>query len=208
MQQIYLHGLGQTPNSWEKTIIQLKTEAYSICPDLVELIRGQDATYQNLYKAFSKMCDSFDAKIDLCGLSLGGVLALNYACEYPERVNSLVLIAAQYKMPKGLLRFQNILFRFIPKTMFQQTGFSKKDFLQLCKTMMELDFSNSIQKITCPTLVICGEKDSSNKKATEELARIMKSAEIRVINGSGHEVNIEAPETLARILYDFYSLVG
>lgn len=154
------------------------------------------------------MCDSFDAKIDLCGLSLGGVLALNYACEHPEKVNSLVLIAAQYKMPKGLLHIQNILFRFMPKTMFQQMGFSKEDFLQLCKTMMELDFSDSIQKITCPTLVICGEKDFANKKAAEELVRIMKNVEFRVINGSGHEVNIEAPETLAGILYDFYSLVG
>ncbi len=74
--------------------------------------------------------------------------------------------------------------------------------------MMELDFSNTIQKITCPTLVICGEKDSANKKAAEELAGIMKSAEFQVINGAGHEVNIEAPEALARILFDFYSLVG
>ncbi len=206
MQQIYLHGLGQTPNSWKKTIMQLRPAAHSICPDLAELVQGQDATYQNLYKAFSEKCDGFDEKIDLCGLSLGGVLALNYACEHPEKVNSLVLIAAQYKMPKVLLRIQNILFQFMPKAMFQQTGFSKVDFLLLCKTMMELDFSNSIQKITCPTLVICGEKDSANKKAAVELAGIIKNAEFQVINGSGHEVNIEAPETLAGILYDFYSL--
>lgn len=42
------------------------------------------------------MCDSFDVKIDLCGLSHGGVLALNYACVHPEKVHSLVLIATQY----------------------------------------------------------------------------------------------------------------
>lgn len=207
MRQIYLHGLGQTPNSWEKMIMQLESATHSECPDLAKLIQGQDATYQNLYKAFSKVCDSFDVKINLCGLSLGGVLALNYTCEHPEKVNSLVLIAAQYKMPKGLLRIQNILFKFMPKTMFRQTGFSKVDFLQLCKTMMELDFSNSIQKITCPTLVICGEKDSANKKAAEELARIMKNVEFQVINGSGHEVNIDAPERLAETLRVFYKQV-
>ncbi len=207
MQQIYLHGLGQKPNSWEKTIMQLKSATHSVCPDLAELVRGQVATYQNLYKAFSKICDSFDVKVDLCGLSLGGVLALNYACEHPEKVNSLVLIAAQYKMPKGLLHIQNILFQFMPKTMFQQTGFNKVGFLQLCKTMMELDFSNSIQKITCPTLVICGEKDFANKKASEELAHIMKNVEFQVINGSGHEVNIEAPEKLGEVLCVFYKQV-
>ena len=37
--------------------------------------------------------------ICLCGLSLGGVLALNYAIEHPEKIKGMVLIATQYKMP-------------------------------------------------------------------------------------------------------------
>lgn len=56
-------------------------------------------------------------------------------------------------------------------------------------------------------LVIFGEKDSANKKTAVELAGVMKNAKFQVINGSGHEVNIEAPETLAGILYDFYNIV-
>ena len=67
-----------------------------------------------------------DEKIDLCGLSLGGVLSLNYAIEYPHKINSLVLIAPQYKMPVNLLKVQNLLFRFMPKAAFQSTGFEKK----------------------------------------------------------------------------------
>ncbi len=207
MRQIYLHGLGQTSASWEKTITRLKSAEGSVCPDLADMIQGQEATYQNLYAACSKFFDNFDGAIDLCGLSLGGVLALHYAIDHPEKVNSLVLIAAQYKMPKGLLWFQNILFRFMPKAMFQQTGFEKAEFIRLCKTMMELDFSRSIRKITCPTLVIYGEKDSANQKAAAELAGIMENAELQVINGSGHEVNIEAPEALAEVLHNFYDRI-
>lgn len=207
MQRIYLHGLGQTPDSWEKTIIQLKHAEHSVCPDLVELIRGQDATYQNLYNAFSELCSRFDGKIDLCGLSLGGVLALNYAGDHPEKVNSLVLIAAQYKMPRGMLRIQNILFRFMPKAMFRQMGFSKAEILQLCRTMAELDLGNQIRRIDCPALVICGEKDTANMKAARELTGIIRNAKLQVIGGSGHEVNIDAPEALAGILYDFFSKV-
>ena len=101
-------------------------------------------TYDNLYAAFSDYCNQYDEPIDLCGLSLGGVLALNYAIQYPKKVRSLVLIATQYKMPKKLLKFQNLLFRFMPKSMFQQMGFRKADFLLLCETMMELDFNNSL----------------------------------------------------------------
>lgn len=203
MKQIYLHGLGQTPASWEKTIAQSGAFADSVCPDLAGMIRGQDAAYRNLFEAFSKICNQFDEKMELCGLSLGGVLALNYAIEHPEKVDALALIAAQYKMPKALLKFQNVLFRFMPESVFQQTGFGKKAFLQLCETMEDLDFSGSLSKIDCPALVIYGERDLANKKAAAELAGILKNAELHMIPDSGHEVNVEAPEKLAEALLAF-----
>lgn len=207
MHPVYLHGLGQTPASWEKSIAQLGAAEYSVCPNLIKICQGKQVTYKNLYEGFSKICAEFDEPLDLCGLSLGGVLALNYTIEHPKKVRSLVLIGTQYKMPKILLKIQNIIFKFMPKSMFQQTGFGKKEFIQLCKTMMELDFSNSIQKVSCPTLIVCGERDSANKKASTELAVFFKDAELQIISGSGHEVNIEAPERLAEVLRAFYKKV-
>lgn len=207
MKQIYLHGLGQNPDSWSKVIEQFETAEHSMCPDLSELVQGQDTTYQNLYAAFSAMCDEIEEDICLCGLSLGGVLALNYAIEHPEKIKGLVLIATQYKMPKKLLRVQNAIFRFMPKSMFQQTGFGKSDFLKLCNTMMELDFSDSIYNVSCPTLVIYGEKDRANKNASIELANMLIDAELQVFNGVGHEINIEAPDKLEETLRVFFGRV-
>lgn len=207
MKQIYLHGLGQNPDSWSKVIEQLEAAEHSMCPDLSELVQGQDTTYQNLYAAFSAMCDEIEEDIRLCGLSLGGVLALNYAIEHPEKIKGLVLIATQYKMPKKLLRVQNAIFRFMPKSMFQQTGFGKSDFLKLCNTMMELDFSDSIYNVSCPTLVIYGEKDRANKNASIELANMLIDAELQVFNGVGHEINIEAPDKLEETLRVFFGKV-
>lgn len=204
MRPIFLHGLGQTPASWEKTIAQLESAQDCVCPNLAKLYQGDNITYQNLYEGFSEICDEFDEPLDLCGLSLGGVLALNYTIDHPEKVNSLVLIAAQYKMPKGLLKLQNILFQLIPKSMFQQTGLGKKEFIRLCKAMMELDFSSSLQKVSCPTLILCGQRDSANKKASTELAGLLKNAKLQIIPGSGHEVNIEAPKKLSEALGVFY----
>lgn len=207
MKQIYLHGLGQNPDSWSKVIEQLEAAEHSMCPDLSELVQGQDTTYQNLYAAFSAMCDAIEEDICLCGLSLGGVLALNYAIEHPEKIKVLVLIATQYKMPKKLLRVQNAIFRFMPKSMFQQTGFGKSDFLKLCNTMMELDFSDSIYNVSCPTLVIYGEKDRANKNASIELANMLIDAELQVFSGAGHEINIEAPDKLEETLRVFFGKV-
>ena len=102
--KVFVHGLGQTPESWNAVLSSMDETEKCVCPNLVEGVKNQNVNYKNLYKAFSELCDEFDESINLCGLSLGGVLALNYAIERPEKVKSLVLIATPYKMPKMLLK--------------------------------------------------------------------------------------------------------
>lgn len=200
MGKVFVHGLGQTPESWNSVLSFIDETEKCVCPDLVEGVKNQYVNYKNLYNAFSELCDKFDEPFDLCGLSLGGVMALNYVIERPEKVKSLVLIATPYKMPKMLLNLQNICFRFMPKSMFGQMGFEKRDYIGLCKSMMELDFSDRLQNISCPVMIVCGEKDNANKKASKELANILKNARLEIIGGAGHEVNVEAPDILGKLL--------
>lgn len=207
MKYLYLHGLGQTAESWNKVTRATEMADISVCLDLAEMVKGKAATYSNLYSTLSEMCNAEKEDIILCGLSLGGVLALNYAIDYPQKVKALVLIAAQYKMPTRLLKLQNALFRFMPQSMFQQTGFGKPDFISLCNTMVELDFSDSINQVSCPVLIVCGEKDKANKKASIELADILKHSQFKEISETGHEVNLESPEKLASILREFYKTI-
>lgn len=203
MQQIFVHGLGQTPSSWDKTIDNLAMNSNCNCTNLSEMLQNKETNYSNLYAAFSEYCDGFSGQLAICGLSLGGVLALHYGIEHPQKVKSLALIAAQYKMPKKLLAFQNIIFRFMPNAMFQQMGLTKAQFIQLSKSMMELDYSGELNKISCPVLVICGEKDSANMKAAKELSNRLAHAEFCIIEKAGHEVNVDAPERLAEVLDGF-----
>jgi len=204
MTRIYIHGLGQTPGSWEKTIAESGASEDSLCPDLAGLVHGSEATYQNLYAAFSAFCGQAQGPLALCGLSLGAVLALHYAVDHPEGVSALALVAPQYQMPKKLLRFQNAVFRLMPESAFQETGFGKAGFLRLCGTMRELDFSGALQKIPCPVLLVCGERDRANKRAALNMADRMNRAELQIIPGAGHEVNVDAPGKLAEALRDFY----
>ena len=204
MKYIFVHGLGQTASGWDSTIENLEVKSNCECPDLVTMLAGKEINYTNLYKAFSAYCDNFAEPLHICGLSLGGILALNYGIENPEKVCSLVLIGTQYKMPVGLLKFQNIIFRFMPKSMFTQMGFGKKDFIELSKSMMVLDFSKDLDKVSCPVLVMCGEKDNANRKAAEELTQYLHSAEMQVVESAGHEINVDAPERLAKLLNAFY----
>ena len=204
MEKIFVHGLGQTADSWQQTVYHIKDNYEIICPDLALMIKENEASYNKLYEKFSDICNKIKEPVNLCGLSLGGMLSLNYAVDNPEKINSLILIATQYKSPKKLLQFQNFIFKFIPDSKFLQTGLKKSDFINLCKTMMDLDFSQLLSNITCPVLVICGEKDKANKKASSYLAENLKDAVLKLIKGSGHEVNIDSPDELALEIQNFY----
>ena len=156
-----------------------------------------------LYSALKKECDKYDDVV-LCGLSLGAVLALNYALDYPNKIKMLVLIAPQYKMPKFILRLQNLMFKFMPASSFDSIGFKKEDFISLCSSMAKLDFSHSLDNISCPVLVVCGEKDNVNKKASKELVNHLKDAKYLELLNTGHQVNIESYKELALNLNKFY----
>ena len=86
-----------------------------------------EAAYPALYRGFSDYCAGFEGPLALAGLSLGGILALDYTIQNPGRVGALVLIAAPYKMPKKMLAVQDFVFRLMPKGAFKGMGFSKEE---------------------------------------------------------------------------------
>ncbi|KOS71506.1 2-succinyl-6-hydroxy-2,4-cyclohexadiene-1-carboxylate synthase [Lysinibacillus contaminans] len=208
MKYVFVHGLGQDSSSWENTISFMGETTRISHPDVFDLLKDNKTTYNNLYLAFTEYMEEYSEPATLLGLSLGAVLALNYTIDHPKRVRSLILLAPQYKMPKLILKVQNIIFRFMPESLFQKLGSSKHDFIQLTKSMMELDFSKDLTKVQCSTLVLCGEKDRANKRAAKKLAAQIPTAEMRTVRGAGHEINVEAPEQLASILNEFFLNIG
>ena len=205
MYYIFIHGLGQKSSSWNETISHMSIKKQNIlCPDLYGLIKEKETTFENLYKAFVEYCANISERLDLCGLSLGGILALNYAIDYPEKANSLVLIGTQYKIPKILFAIQAMFFKILPKPVFTKMGLQKTAILELANSMKNLNFSDNLKSILCSTLVICGTKDTPNKKAAKYLAQNIKNAKIKIIENTGHEINVENPKGLAMELEAFF----
>ena len=203
MTTVFLHGLGQTGASWNEAIALLPNENVCLCPNLSELLVGKQASFQNLYAGFESYCDRISGTFCLCGLSLGGVLALQYAANHPQRLNSLILMGAQYRSPKLLLAIQNLIFRFMKKSNFQKLGFGKDDFIRLCATTGQVNLTAALPGIPCPALVLCGENDSPNKKAARGLSRGIPGSKLVFIPQAGHELNKDCPEKLADILHKF-----
>ena len=202
--KIFVHGSGHKATSWEKTISYMTNNEDIVCPNLSSILEGKEASYENLYSSFVKYCNEFDGQIHLCGLSLGGILALNFALDFPQKVKTLVLIGTPYKVPKVAFSFQNIIFRFLPKSIFETMAFDKKNTFALGDTMKNLDFSDRVKNIKCPTLILCGKKDSANMKSADYLSQSIRSADLKIIENTGHVVNEENPKALADILNEYY----
>lgn len=141
MGKVFVHGLGQTPESWNEVLPFIGEMGGYVYPNLVEGVKNQNVNYKNLYKAFSELCDKLDEPIGLCN------------------------------------------------------------------SMMELDFTDRLDNISCPVLIVCGEKDNANKKAAKELAMLLKDTRLEFVSGTGHEVNVEAPDKLGELLFKFYSSI-
>lgn len=158
-----LHGLGQNSDSWKQVIDCLPTEQKELLhtPDLFAL--SEEISYEGLYRGWEQSCQKLPGRLHLCGLSLGAVLALDYTIRHPQRVESLVLIAGQYRSPKFLLSVQSLLFSLMPASNFAQLGISK-----------------------------------------EQMLRLLPNARKREIAGAAHEVNLQAPQQLAKELSAFW----
>ena len=160
MKNILVHGLGQSNKSWNKTSIYLKKKGMdTICPNLFKITINTLTNYETMYNAFSDFCISGEEKVNLCGLSLGGILILDFVKKNPEKVNSIILIATPYKIPKTLFKIQNLIFHIMPKKTFEKIGCSKREFINLVNSMSELNIAKNLKKIKCKSLILCGAKD-------------------------------------------------
>lgn len=204
MKKILIHGSGHKSTSWNKTLENIKNNNDILCPELSSLLNGKEANYDNLYYSFVKYCNNIDGKIDLCGLSLGGILALNYALDFPNKVNSLILIGTPHKVPRITFSIQNVIFKLLPKSLFETMAFNKKNTFILGNSMKKLDFSNRVQYIKCPALIIYGEKDNANIKAAYYLSENIKDSKLEIIKNTGHVINEENPKELSTLINNFW----
>ncbi len=203
---ILIHGSGHKAASWNEAVSRLDCRKDVLCPELSSLLMGKEASYPNLRAAFGAYCAQAGGPVHLCGLSLGGILALDYTLEHPEAVKTLVLIGTPHKVPKAAFALQNVVFRLLPQSTFASMAFDKKNTFALGNSMRDLDFSGRVSAVQCPTLILCGEKDRANIQSAQFLSQNIKGAQLQLIAQTGHVVNEENPSALAERLNEFYSL--
>lgn len=206
MKHILVHGLGQNETSWNSVKTELeKNTIKTETPNLYEMISNQEASYKLLLKKFIGYCNTFDEPLNLCGLSLGGMLTLDYAKQFPQKVNSIILIGTPYIIPKLLFKIQKLIFYLIPQNTFLKMGLSKQAFISLINSMNGFDNSKDLDKIEIRTLILCGSKDAVNKTSAEKLHEHIKGSSLIIVENASHEINTDNPKKLSEIINAFWT---
>jgi 3-oxoadipate enol-lactonase len=55
-------------------------------------------------------------------------------------------------------------------------------------------------RITAPTVVACGERDSANLPLSRALAERLPNARLELVPGAGHVANLDNPEAFSLLL--------
>ena len=207
MKNILIHGLGQNENSWIEVEKELRNYNIDVeTPNLYAMLKNSVIIdYNTLFKNFIDYCNSFDEQINLCGLSLGGLLALDYTKKFPDKVNSIIIIGVPYKIPKFIFKIQCLIFHIMPKSTFKGIGLNKYDFISLVNSMNSLEINSMLDKIKCKTLIMCGDKDNQNMGSARLFNKDIKNSHLKIIKNSSHEVNIDNPKELSNAILNFWN---
>ena len=107
---ILIHGLGVNGDSWKYQIdILIKAGFRLIIPDLLGFglskYQNEEISILNTCKDINKILKSLNIEdASIIGLSLGGVIAMQFANMYPKTVNNLVIINSFAKLPLNSIK--------------------------------------------------------------------------------------------------------
>ena len=200
MKLVFLHGLGQDAHSWQSV-----QDALSPLPsDSFAIFSYPSESYQEAKERLTECLQQESEPFILVGLSLGGVLALELSSQDLPHLKGLVLSGTQYKLKTNLLyRLQILLFRLLPKQVFEKQGANKQHMLQILTELKSLNLTNTAKTCQRPSLVICGSKDWANQASSKKLANLLPKGHYQEIADGGHLLNTQKPNELAQVIKEF-----
>lgn len=135
---LFLHGLGQNKESFDKTIENINfkdIENIDLIPN-----NSKDLTFFDIVDMLENKIKGIKKPVIICGISLGAILAMELYFRNPQKIASLILIAPQYKIPKMLMNFQNLIFKIMPEKFFKKTKISKNNMISIASSIKNLDY--------------------------------------------------------------------
>ena len=184
---VFLHGMGTGPEAWQPQVEAFSSSRRVLTPRL-----PLDADFQIGAEAARIWHIADSTPTDVCGLSLGALVALRAALDEPQRVRRLVLCAGFSALPRSLRALQVVLgaaSRAAPRAIFHEGR--------------RFDVTRELDRLTMPALVLVGERDRPNRRLSRALAEGLPDARFRLIESAGHVANVDAPEAFNEAVRSF-----
>jgi 3-oxoadipate enol-lactonase len=232
---VLLHGLGTDRRIWLYQIPPFCSHLPVIAVDLRGHGRSSapagEWTIAEMAQDVVRLLRHLGAeKGHLVGLSMGGMVAQQFALDYPYATASLTLVDTAAHVPPAAaqesLRFMDAnpmkdiaasrittaLSEAVDPAMLrhfiEQVALNDKvHYLQAARAVFGFDARARLSEIAAPTLVVLGEADRTfQHEWMTGLATAIPGARLQRLAGAGHLSNLEKPQEFNRALMEFLGL--
>ena len=199
--------------------------------------RDMQYSLPELSADIARVMDVLDIeKVHLVGASAGGIVSLQFAHDFPERLHSLTLVASTPRlaqmgasMDAGAWRrileqegtrawlLSDTAKRFGPGTRREIVEWyadegartTAEAVLALQGCLLAQDLTPLLPEIAVPTLILAASQDEITPLEVQKLmSERMQRSTLEVIEGVGHNMKVEIPDTLAARTLEFIESTG
>ncbi|HGQ9193123.1 TPA: alpha/beta fold hydrolase [Streptococcus pneumoniae] len=204
MKLIFLHGLGQSAESW-KEVRNLLTDYLS---EAIELFPSGVSNYQQAKERVYQHLAQETEPFVLIGLSLGAALALELSSYDLPNLRALILSGCPLKLAGNILFYlQLLIFKLLPKRVFEKQGADKTLMVGVSEELKTLDLTDIAGTCSYPTLLICGSKDKPNLSSMKALHRLLTDSQFQIIPDGPHVLNKAKPKEFVEKTRSFLELL-
>ena len=233
---IFLNSLGTDFRVWDKLLDVLGERFRTVRIDKrghgLSTNYKNDISIENLAKDVCSLVDYLNLKnICLVGLSIGGLIALEFIKQRPNICNKLILcdtapkIGTKDMWTDRIKRVKeggieaisdDILARWFSNSFLKNeadelqmwrsmlTRTTKSAYIGCCEAISRCDLTEQAKIINMPTLVIVGDEDGSTPvNLVKDTANLIKGSTFRIIKKAGHLPCVEQPNEMGFMFLQF-----
>jgi 3-oxoadipate enol-lactonase len=170
-------------------------------------------------------------KINFVGLSLGGMIGQQFAIQYPNRLESLVLCNTACEMPpkdfwnrcrdivlnEGMKAIAVDTLRYWFQPAFLRTDkfypgvfhemilrTDVQGYISCIEAIRDMDHAAMLSKIQTPTLIIAGNRDMAcTVKQAAVLNHLIEDSQLIILKNAAHISNVELPYDFSNSIVSF-----
>jgi pimeloyl-ACP methyl ester carboxylesterase len=208
---LLLHGNSQSIKDFKMQIPEFAKHYHVIAVDTRGHGKSGDDGKKYSYNLFAEDMNALlkhlkISKTNIVGWSDGGNTGLTMAMKYPDKVKKLAVMGANIFIDSSVV--DNWVFEVLNQELKElqndtaQWSKNRIRRINLLLTEPKYKFSD-LKKITCPVLVLAGEKDIVKEGHTRNIAKNIAKATLLIAPNETHEFPQENPNSFNKIILDF-----